>query len=217
MNSCHDLGGQHGFGPIDYETDEPVFHERWESRVFGMSLSLAGRKGVNLDQARHRGELLDPVAYFGNGYFGRWLAAFEMMLHEEGFLGAGELEARLAREPRLRTTIEPVARSREMLRGLAVERKIDDLPKFKEGQEIVTRNHQPAGHTRLPAYARCRRGVVTRVHCAMVFPDTNAHETGENPQYVYTVAFDGAELWGESAETATTVCLDLFESYLQAV
>ena len=50
----------------------------------------------------------------------------------------------------------------------------------------------------------------------MVFPDTNAHEAGENPQYVYTVAFDGAELWGKSAENATTVCLDLFESYLQA-
>ncbi|MDH3673736.1 MAG: nitrile hydratase subunit beta [Gammaproteobacteria bacterium] len=216
MNSNHDLGGRHGFGPIKYDPDDRAFHERWESRVFGISLSLAGRKGVNLDQARYRGERLDPVAYFANGYFGRWLAAFELMLHEEGFLADGELEAWLSGVLTQPAKMAPVPRSREMLRALAPEREVAAAPRFDAGQAIVTRNHQPAGHTRLPAYARCRRGEVTRVHAAMVFADTNAVEAGENPQYVYTVAFDGRELWGEAAEPATTVCLDLFESYLEA-
>jgi nitrile hydratase len=79
----------------------------------------------------------------------------------------------------------------------------------------MTRNHQPAGHTRLPAYARCRRGVVVRIHPAMVFPDDNAHGRGENPQQLYTVRFAARELWGDEGEPACAVHVDLFESYLE--
>jgi nitrile hydratase len=95
-------------------------------------------------------------------------------------------------------------------------REIDAAPAFAVGQRVATRNHQPAGHTRLPAYARCRRGEIARVHAAMVFPDDHAHGRGENPQYLYTVRFTAPELWGEGAETNAVVHLDLFESYLQA-
>ena len=216
MNGPHDIGGHHGFGRIPYEPAEPVFHERWEARVFGMSLTLAGRRGPNLDAARHRGERLDPVAYFRNGYFGRWLAAFEMMLAEEGFLADGELDARLSgRATSGGTTAAPSpARGGPPLRGLSVLRALAATPVFGLGQAVVTRNHRPVGHTRLPAYARCRRGVVRRLHPAMVFPDTNAHGLGENPEYVYSVEFTGRELWGEEAEPGTSVQLDLFESYL---
>ena len=49
----------------------------------------------------------------------------------------------------------------------------------------------------------------------MVFPDTNAHGRGEDPQYLYTVVFDGRELWGKDGEAGTTVSLDLFEPYLE--
>ena len=34
MDGIHDLGGKHGFGPLEREVDEPVFHERWEAVVF---------------------------------------------------------------------------------------------------------------------------------------------------------------------------------------
>jgi nitrile hydratase len=40
MNGPHDLGGMMGFGPINPEPDEPVFHEPWEGRVFGLELSF---------------------------------------------------------------------------------------------------------------------------------------------------------------------------------
>jgi nitrile hydratase beta subunit len=218
MNSLHDLGGLHGFGPIPYEADEPVFHETWEGRVFGMSLSLSGSDGPNLDAARHRGERLDPVAYFQNGYYGRWLAAVELMLHEQGWLGRTELDDRLAGKTSTppHQPPAPPARSGAILRGLDFIREIDAPPQFAPGQTIRTRNHQPAGHCRLPAYARCKRGKVIRVHDAMVFADTNAHNLGENPQYVYTIAFDGEELWGDVAEPRTAVHLDLFESYLES-
>lgn len=218
MNRFHDLGGQHGYGSIEWEPDEPVFHERWEGRVFGMSLATSSSEGINLDATRHRAEQLDPVSYFQNGYFGRWLASLELKLTEEGLLADGELDQRL--QGKIKSSAKeskpPPAPEGNPLRGLHVIREIDAAPAYAEGQAIRTRNHQPAGHTRLPAYARCRSGIIARVHPAMVFPDTNAHGKGENPQYVYTVEFAGEELWGDSAEPGTFVRLDLWESYLAA-
>ena len=84
------------------------------------------------------------------------------------------------------------------------------------GERVRTRNHQPRGHTRLPAYARARSGVVAIVHPAFVLPDTHAHGLGESPEYVYAVRFEGRELWGDAAEPGTAVVLDCFESYLEA-
>jgi hypothetical protein len=55
--------------------------------------------------------------------------------------------------------------------------------------------------------------VVALVQPAFVFPDTNAHLQGDNPQYVHSVRFDARELWGADAEPFD-VTVDLFESYL---
>ena len=73
---------------------------------------------------------------------------------------------------------------------------------------------EPAPHTRLPAYARGKRGTVVALRPAQVFPDTAAEFTGENPQHVYEVRFDSRELWGDDAEPAG-VTVDLYESYLE--
>lgn len=220
MNGEHDIGGRHGFGRIEHTPDDPTFHERWEARVFAIALSSGGsRGGVNLDAARHRGERLDPVAYFRNGYYGRWLAALELGLQENGFLAPGELDAWLmggaGPAHKAAPARAPAARRGGPMPNLSFTREVDHAPAFALGQAVLTRNHQPAGHTRLPAYARSRRGVIRRIHPAMVFPDTNAHGLGENPQYVYSVEFDGAELWGDAAEQGTCLMLDLFESYLE--
>ena len=42
MNGAHDLGGMHGFGAVRPESDEPVFHARWEGRVLGMNAHAMG-------------------------------------------------------------------------------------------------------------------------------------------------------------------------------
>ena len=99
--------------------------------------------------------------------------------------------------------------------GGSYARDLDRPPLLRDGQAVRTRNHQPDGHTRLPAYARCRRGTIVHRHAAMVYPDDHAHGRGENPQYLYTVRFDGHELWGDAAEPGTVVLLDLFEPYLE--
>ena len=210
MNGIHDMGGMHGFGPVEVEPDEPVFHQRWEGRVFGIMGSLRG----NIDAGRHSIECLDPVAYIEHGYYGRWLAALERTLARFGILAPGEIEARLESRRRRKRRRSDGARAPWSPTATSYAREVETRPAFAVGDTVRTRNHQPAGHTRLPAYARCRAGVVTRVHAAMVFPDDHAHGRGENPQYLYTVRFDGQELWGASAEAGTVVHIDLFESYL---
>ena len=42
-------------------------------------------------------------------------------------------------------------------------------------------------------------GTIERVHGAHVFADTHAQGLGEQPQWLYTVVFDGQELWGADA------------------
>jgi len=214
VNGIHDMGGMHGFGWVEPEPGEPVFHARWEARVFGISLLAGLRMGGNIDERRHGLERLDPVTYLRHGYYGRWLARLEENLEECGVLRPGELGARLrggqtaaaplpALPPPSRSARHPFLRS--------VERP----PAFRVGDRVKTRNHQPAGHTRLAGYTRTRRGVVVRVHPACVFPDTNAHGRGEEPQPVYAVRFEGSELWGESAEPKSCVYFDCFEHYLE--
>ena len=80
---------------------------------------------------------------------------------------------------------------------------------------VRARNINPTGHTRLPRYARGKVGVIESVHGGFVFPDTNAHGKGEDPQRLYTVVFTARELWGDYADPTLTVSVDAFEPYLE--
>ena len=191
MDGIHDLGGMDGFGSVVVERDEPVFHAAWEGRVFALgSLAIAGGL-ANPDAFRHAIERLPPVEYLTAGYYGRWLAALERLVAERG------AQPRPARTATARRDAPRAAR-------------------FAVGDAVVARNLHPAGHTRLPRYVRGRRGVVAHVHPAWVFPDTNAHGRGEHPQHVYAVRFAATELWGDGADPAAFLHVDLFESYLEA-
>ena len=39
-NSVHDMGGMHGFGPVEAEPNEPAFHADWEKRVLAMQRAM---------------------------------------------------------------------------------------------------------------------------------------------------------------------------------
>src|SRR4029077_9627175 len=81
-------------------------------------------------------------------------------------------------------------------KGSSFSRTPTGPARYALGQRERTIAVQAAHHTRLPAYARGKVGIVERVHGAHVFPDTNAQGLGESPQWLYTVAFDEQELWG---------------------
>ena len=86
---------------------------------------------------------------------------------------------------------------------------------FAAGDAVRARNINPLGHTRLPRYVRGRAGEITALHGAHVFPDSHAHGKGEDPRPLYAVRFTASELWGEAANPRDSVCLDLWEPYLE--
>ena len=61
MNGVHDMGGMHGMGPIAPEPNEPVFHERWEARVFALNRALGTFGKWNIDAGRHSRERIPPA------------------------------------------------------------------------------------------------------------------------------------------------------------
>jgi nitrile hydratase len=91
----------------------------------------------------------------------------------------------------------------------------DEVPaKFKPGQSVRVRNLNPLGHTRAPRYIRGKTGTIDRDHGVMVFPDTNAAGTGKKPQHVYSVRFEGREVWGPDAPSKEAIYVDLWDDYL---
>ena len=212
MNGIHDLGGMHGFGPIDREE-----HDRadWEWDVALLGRVTQRQRLYNLDAFRYGIECMDPADYLRASYFERWLATIEFNLERAGVLAPGEVDDRLGPDAPVRrsriVTPDPIA-----LSDIAVPLSpAGDPPRFTVGDAVITRTMHPTGHTRLPRYARGKRGVINLVHSAQIFPDTHAHGLGEHPQPVYNVRFDGQELWGDSAEPRQTVAIDLWESYLE--
>ncbi|HUI28123.1 MAG TPA: nitrile hydratase subunit beta [Candidatus Kryptonia bacterium] len=212
MNGIHDLGGMDGFGRVEAEPNEPVFHAPWEGRVLAMVNLALGRGLANVDAFRHAIECMDPVAYLSVGYYGRWLTALETLFSERGIVRASEIEARL--RGRVAASADPLPELIPPPRPNAL-RTIDTPPRFSVGQVVRARNLNPHGHTRLPRYVRGKHGTVARVHPAWVFPDTNAHGLGEHPQYVYAVRFAAADLWGAGADPEAAMHVDLFETYLE--
>lgn len=217
MNSIHDLGGMHGFGPVVAEANEPPFHERWEGRAGGILEVMTFPAGFTVDRFRYLRETLRPDLYLTQNYYEQWIYIAEQALLEAGMITAAELAAGHA--------AKGSARRNDAMRPEAVwpflhdpaqsGRKLAEAPRFAIGQRVRARNAQPLGHTRLPRYARGKFGAVTRQHGGHVLPDASAHGKGESPQHLYTIAFTARELWGAEANARDTVRLDLWESYLE--
>jgi nitrile hydratase len=224
MNGIHDMGGLHGFGAVDVEENEPVFHSRWESRVYAMTQAIDTTGIWNLDEHRHEIELMDAASYLTTGYYGRWLFAMERIMDRKNILRKAELEQRIAElmaDSLVHVRLDPDTRDWP----LAPERKIrwgalrleeTVMPKFAQGQAVRVRNIHPEGHTRVTAYARGHVGIVAIVNAQpWVLPDTRAHNRGENLQPVYNVRFEATELWGPQAEANAWLHIDLSEDHLE--
>ncbi|MFN8634134.1 MAG: nitrile hydratase subunit beta [Chloroflexota bacterium] len=223
MNGPHDMGGMHGFGPVIREENEPVFHAEWEKTVFCLYQVARAREIVNIDESRHGIERMPPAEYLASSYYERWLASLERNLVEKGVISQEELEARVGQLHEHPDTPKPQREDPSLVTLLLTRPSAQFLyqregaaPRFAVGDRVVTHNVHPTGHTRLPRYARGKRGTVEAVRGCFVFPDTHAHGQGEQPQPMYTVSFDGTELWGPSSEPRERVCIDLWESYLEA-
>ncbi len=96
MNGVHDLGGVDGLGPINPEENEPVFHDAWERRMFGVMIACFAGGNYNVDEFRHGIERMNGADYLTTSYYEHWLHSLETVLVEKGKITAEELAARKA-------------------------------------------------------------------------------------------------------------------------
>jgi nitrile hydratase subunit beta len=225
MNGIHDMGGMHGFGPVIREENEPVFHEPWEGRAYG----LFSRLGAKLPPpypgvGRTYIERIPPATYLQMRYYDRFLESALQRAIAAGLITPAEFEARLhhyednpaASVPR-REDQEEVAEVRRRLRTQLRPATEGRTPRFRQGDAVVAINISRLGHSRLPRYIRGKRGTVERVNGLYPIEDEKAFNDDATPQAVYTVGFDGLEVWGPECEPNLRVYLELWEGYLAPV
>jgi nitrile hydratase subunit beta len=216
VNGVHDMGGMHGFGPVEPEPGEPVFHAEWERRAFALTLAMGATGQWTLDAARFAREDWAAPVYLSRTYYDMWLAGLERLLAERDLVSAEEVAAgRPLTDARPLDPVGPDAAARMLRSGGPTNREAPRPARFGAGDRVRARNLNPATHTRLPRYVRGHAGTVVLVHGCHVFPDVNAHGGGEDPQWLYTVRFDGRDLWGPDSDPTVAVSVDAFEPYLE--
>lgn len=219
MNGVHDLGGMDGFGKVEPEANEPVFHHRWEGRVLAMSRAIGVFRAWTIDTSRYAIEMFAPAAYLTRSYYERWFYRNQNLLIENGLIDADEVAAGRALRPakkKSRGAFSLADVERATKRG-SYGRPAQAPARFKIGDHVRTKNIHPTTHTRLPRYARGHTGVVERIHGTHIFPDSVTTGKGEDPQWLYTVRFDAQELWGADADPTLKVSIEAFEPYLEHV
>ena len=218
MNGVHDMGGMDGMGSLQYEKDSPVFHARWEGRVFAMMQAMgAWHKFSNL---RYQLERIPAPEYLRMSYYEKWYTALVELLLGSGLVSRAEVDSgkRARGSPK---TIPPFtveqAAARVGRRTPSAAAKDGAPATFKAGDRVRARNINPVAHTRLPRYARGKAGVIERDHGLSVLQDTQPLSLGRMPQHVYTVRFSARELWGEPESTLDFINIDLWDDYLEPV
>jgi nitrile hydratase subunit beta len=217
MDGIHDMGGMHGFGKVVAEANEPVFHAAWEGRCLALNRATGAIGIWTIDQARASVEELPPDVYLSSSYYGKWALGLEKRVVKFGLAAADEIAAGHALRPGKprahKFTDADVPRT--LTRG-SYGRPAPTPARFKVGERVRAKNIHRETHTRLPRYARGHVGVIEAIRGCHVFPDAVTIGAGEDPQWLYTVLFEGRELWGESADSTLKVSIEAFEPYLEA-
>ena len=227
MNGVFDLGGTDGIGAVDPPADEPVFRAEWEKHAFAMFPALFRAGWFGIDEFRHGVENMDPAIYLKTPYYQHWIASFEYHGARTGNLDLEELERRY--QYYLANPDAPLPeheQSQELLdfveavvpAGAPADRPMDTEPQFKVGDKVRLSTDVPFGHTRVAGYVRGRVGTVIAYNGGAIYADSAGNGLGEDPQHLYTIRFEGVELWGEKyAETNTSTTFDAWEPHMSLV
>jgi nitrile hydratase len=215
MNGIHDMGGMDGFGPIEVEANEPVFHAAWEGRVYALRGPLVGSVRATIER-------MPPAEYLATSYYEKWLWAKTQNLLANGAFTQAELDAAIAYyrahpqavPPRHDDPVAAAEAAALSLKPVSHRHETGTTHAFQVGEWVRARNIHPNGHTRLPRYVRGKRCVVVKTYGVQEFNDDPPLGDG-TPQPLYNVRFEGQELWGESAEANSAIYLDMWECYLE--
>jgi nitrile hydratase len=217
MNGPHDMGGMQCFGPVKPEANEPPFHADWEKRAFAITVAMGATGEWNQDESRNARESMPPARYLSSSYYQIWFEGLKRLLQERDLVSADEIaQARAMGKPKpVKRTLAAAAVAETLGRGGPSRRETTKPARFKVGDRVRTKNINPPTHTRLPRYVRGHVGTVERIYGAHIYPDAHAHGGGEDPQWLYAVAFEGSDLWGPDGDPAVRVSVDAFEPYLE--
>lgn len=216
MKGPHDMGGVAGFGPVRPEPNEPPFHAEWERRAFALTLAMAMPGAWNLDMSRAARESLPD--YLDRSYYEIWLAGLEKLITERGLVAGDEIAAGHTLHPAkpVKRTLSVADVTKVLYRGGPTTREPSAPARYAPGDRVRAKTMDPPTHTRLPCYVRGHAGIVEHVRGCHVFPDSHAIGAGENPQWLYTVRFDGRDLWGPKSDANVKVSVDAWEPYLES-
>ncbi|MCY3768715.1 MAG: nitrile hydratase subunit beta [Gammaproteobacteria bacterium] len=214
MDGAHDLGGQPGFGPVDRNQTEH-FPCPWEARVFSITLACGMLGKWNLDQARSAREGMDPDHYLDSTYYEHWLHGLEALLLARHLVTEEELAGGVADTAHAFSPVD-IRRIREILStGGPTQMQAARPAGYRIGDRVRMGTRHPAHHTRLPGYIRGKAGEIIAHHGAHIFPDIHARSGEKVPEHLYTIEFNGSELWGDPpVERGLRVCVDVFEPYI---
>ena len=210
-----DLGRQDGHGAVVPEPEGDPFRADWEPHAHALTLAMGATGSWNIDMSRSARETLPDYAQ--RSYYAIWLGGLEKLLVERGQALPDEMAAgRMLHPPvPIPCVLEAADVPDALAKGAATERPASAPARFAVGMRVRTRTVRVAHHTRLPGYAHGKTGTIEHVHGMHVFADAHAQGLGAQPQWLYTVVFDGHELWGRQAEGGLTVSVDAWEPYLE--
>jgi nitrile hydratase len=217
MDGIHDMGGMHGFGPVEVEENEPVFHADWERRVFAMVSAVPFAALFGDDQFRPAIERIPPERYLTASYYHKWADALVGLLIDRGWITEQELAdpSAVPASPLHPRAVNPADVESAIFGGASQNRPaLGVTQRFKPGDGILTKRHGHVGHTRLPRYARGKRGRIAAAHGAFLVADRNS-VGDQTPEMLYTVVFRAPDLWGAEADPRDTLTLDLWDRYLE--
>jgi nitrile hydratase subunit beta len=214
MNGIHDMGGMHGMGPIEHDPNEPVFHEPWEGRSWGVRRAAGSWLGGRFGTSRYDLERMPPADYLRVSYYERWFLMLVSRLLRSELITSEELASGKADPSRPAPTRLPAPARPLVAPSARVNQPVKAA--FKVGQRVRARNIHPEGHTRSPRYTRGKTGTVVRLNGAFALQDTDVNGIwlGGRAQPVYTVRFAARELWGSQASPRDSIYADLWEDYL---
>src|ERR1039458_1533630 len=111
MNGSSDMGGMHGFGRVQVEPNEAIFHADWERRIFALNNAICASGAWTLDAFRQARESIPPPEYLALSYYALWVVSLENLLVEHGLTTAEEIAA--GRSLRSENPVAAKARSEE--------------------------------------------------------------------------------------------------------
>ena len=215
-NSVHDMGGMHGFGPVEAEPNEPVFHEAWEGRVLAMQRAMGYTRLWTIDGGRASLETLPPVTYLPRHITSAGFSAWRSGWSRIGLVGEDEIKAGHSLRPgpaaQPQADLGRRAEDDEPRQFRAPGRRLRPASRPATGCAPATSTRRRTrGCRAMPAASSARS---RRSAAATSFPIRAATGAGDDPQWLYTVVFSARELWGEAADPTVNVSIEAFEPYL---